>query len=228
MRTHDDFMRDADATSSPLHHAPDRSPDEDRRKKTRTIHPASQTCRDWMIVSGNVHYARDQASFVPSTYTPVHTPIKSNIFNPLDEMVVAGIGTVHLTVPRGVNDPSTHTIVLENVLHIPEALCNGFNPLLVGSSMSCLADRWEGCDRFGRGMWYGTRFCGLGRLVLAPGPDGQAESDLIEGREYTLSLYVSAQEKAAVAEQVQAQAQRQAGGMMGQVNGIGMGQGMMM
>ncbi|KAL4900082.1 hypothetical protein BDW74DRAFT_171026 [Aspergillus multicolor] len=201
MRTHDDFMRDA--TSSPLHHAPpDRDHDEEdlaRRKKTRTVHPASQICRDWMIVSGNVHYARDAASFVQDTYIPVSAHLKSNMFSPHDETLVSGIGAVHLTVPRGINDPATHTLVLENVLHIPEALCNGFNPLLVGSSMSCMEDRWEGCDALGQGMWYGTRFCGTGRLVLAD--MGQAESDLIEGREYTLSLYVSPQEKSAIVDQ---------------------------
>ncbi|KAL4971246.1 hypothetical protein BDW66DRAFT_163833 [Aspergillus desertorum] len=222
MRTHDDFMRDAD-TIADSSQSTVAGEEHARRKKTRIFHPSTQICRDWMIVSGNVHYARDKASFVPSSYTPISTTLKSNIFSPHDEMLVAGIGDVHLTVPRGINDPSTHTLVLENVLHIPEALCNGFNPLLIGSSMSCHADYWEGHDRWGNGMWFGTRFCGVGRLVLAP-VDGQAESDLIEGREYTLSLYVSPEEKRVILEQAeQVRAQAQANGQ-----GLWMGEGMQM
>ncbi|KAL6230512.1 hypothetical protein BDW75DRAFT_222531 [Aspergillus navahoensis] len=222
MRTHDDFMRDTDTTVEPLQN--NLAEEENtRRKKTRTVHPSTQICRDWMIVSGNVHYARDKASFVPSSYTPISTTLKSNIFSPHDEMIVAGIGDVHLTVPRGINNPSTHTLVLENVLHIPEALCNGFNPLLIGSSMSCHAEYWEGCDRWGNELWFGTRFCGVGRLVIVP-VDGRTESDLIEGREYTLSLYVSPEEKRVIMEQAQ-QVRAQ-----GQTNGqaFGMGEGMQM
>ncbi|KAI9368239.1 hypothetical protein BJX61DRAFT_546737 [Aspergillus egyptiacus] len=189
MRTHDDFMHDLTTTTTP--HEPT-SEEDSRRKKTRTAHPSASICRDWMIVSGNCHYARDRASF--TTYTPVHALLKNNIFNPHDEMHVAGVGTVHLVVPRGRTDPgSTHTLVLEDVLHIPEAICNGFNPLLVGSSMSAHGDYWEGADRQGRPMWFGLPFAGMGRLVLA-GPGG-GESELVEGRVPTLSLYVSPEER---------------------------------
>ncbi|KAL4913084.1 hypothetical protein BDW62DRAFT_205888 [Aspergillus aurantiobrunneus] len=194
MRTHDDFMRDLDTSSTTPDEAQSDSDDQSRRKKTRVVHPSAQICRDWMIVSGNCHYARDKASF--TTYTPATATVKSNIFNPYDEIHVAGCGTVHLPVPRAPNDPSTHVLVLDGVLHIPEAICNGFNPLLVGSSMSCLRDYWEGADRCGQPMWFALPFAGLGRLVLGPGLDG--ESDLIEGRHYTLSLYISPEERGAI------------------------------
>ncbi|KAL4794874.1 hypothetical protein BDV19DRAFT_364075 [Aspergillus venezuelensis] len=193
MRTHDDFMRDVPQSTGTTRSLEPDSQDEERlrHKKSRTIHPSASICTDWMIVSGNVHYARDRASF--TQYTPVNTTIKNNIFSPHDEMQVAGIGTVSLLVPRGVNDSRTHLLVLEGVLHIPEAICNGFNPLLVGSSMSCHAEYWEGADRRGEPMWFGLPFVGMGRLVLAGGDGG--ESDLIEGRQYTLSLYVSPEER---------------------------------
>ncbi|KAL2827820.1 hypothetical protein BDW59DRAFT_54890 [Aspergillus cavernicola] len=196
MRTHDDFMRDL-ANSSTSHEPPQDYPfdgEESRRKKTCFVRPSASICRDWMIVSGNCHYARDGASF--TTYTPVNTLIKNNIFSPLDEMQVAGVGSVHLTVPRGPHDSSTHTLVLDGVLHIPEAVCNGFNPLLIGSSMSCHSDYWEGADRAGSPMWFGLPFVGLSRLVLAGGLGG--ESELIQGRVYTLSLYISPQERGAI------------------------------
>ncbi|KAL3466862.1 hypothetical protein BJX64DRAFT_249181 [Aspergillus heterothallicus] len=207
MRTHDEFMRDLannsaaasdyDMTStSDYNHNMGLDEADSRRKKTRTVHPSQAICRDWMIVSGNCHYARDAASF--TTYKPVNTLIKSNIFSPHDETQVAGVGTVCLEIPRGRNDPRTHTLVLEGVLHIPGALCNGFNPLLVGSSMSCHADFWEGADRLGQPMWFGLPFAGMGRLVLAGGAMG--ESDLIPGREYTLSLYISPEERRVIME----------------------------
>ncbi|KAL4924596.1 uncharacterized protein BDV17DRAFT_274096 [Aspergillus undulatus] len=197
MRTHDDFMRDFANSSTTTECPQDPSLDEEedsRCKKIRTIHPSLLICRDWMIVSGNVHYARDKASF--TTYTPVNVLLKNNIFSPHDEMQVAGVGDVHLHVQRGRNDPSTHLLVLEGVLHIPEAICNGFNPLLVGSSMSCHPEFWEGADRRGAPMWFGLPFAGMGRLVLAD--MGGGESDLIEGRQYTLSLYISPEERSMI------------------------------
>ncbi|XRM43947.1 hypothetical protein ABZX51_007103 [Aspergillus tubingensis] len=170
------------------------SPPTSPRKRTKAMHiPSSQRiCHDWMVVQGNVHYARDRAHF--TTYRPVTAHLKNNIFNPMDELEVAGIGTVEIPVVRSLDNPfDTHTIVLENVLHIPEAVCNGFNPLLFGSSMSCTETAWMGADREGRLMWVAMPFRGGSRLVLAGGLVG--ESEIIEGRYYTLSLYVSPEEK---------------------------------
>src|ERR1700756_211204 len=73
-------------------------------------------CWDWIVVSGNSHYARDQSSF--KTYRRVAKKLRNNIFNPHDELLVEGIGTVELSVCRSPQDDSSHVIVLENVLHI--------------------------------------------------------------------------------------------------------------
>ncbi|GIK06165.1 hypothetical protein Aspvir_001809 [Aspergillus viridinutans] len=88
---------------------------------------------------------------------------------------------------------SSHVIVLEDVLHIPEAVCNGFNPLLYGSSMSCNMEYWEGADRRGEPVWFAVPYAGGTRLVLAGEPRG--ESELIQGRYYTLSLSITPQER---------------------------------
>ncbi|KAE8364537.1 hypothetical protein BDV27DRAFT_128312 [Aspergillus caelatus] len=178
MRTHDDFLADQDEPEQPT-------------KRNKVTHPANRICYDWMVVSGNCHYARDRAVF--TTYRSVDLRLKNNIFNPTDELHVAGVGTVHLTVCRSPQDPTSHVIVLEDVLHIPEAVCNGFNPLLFGSSMSCNTDYWEGADRSGQPVWFSLPFAGHTRLVLAGDPKG--ESELIEGRYYTLSLYITPEEK---------------------------------
>ena len=163
---------------------------EEPRKRSRFAPMTSRQCPDWMVISGNCHYARDQASFI--TYRPVARQIKNNIFNPYDEIHVAGVGTVHLTVCKSPHDLSPHTIVLENVLHIPEAVCNGFNPLLYGSSMSCHQEYWEGGDTSGNPIWFSAPFAGGTKLVLAGDPPG--ESEMIQGRDYTLCLSVSPEE----------------------------------
>ncbi|RAH48850.1 uncharacterized protein BO95DRAFT_439962 [Aspergillus brunneoviolaceus CBS 621.78] len=183
-------------------------------KRARTDPTAHRLCYDWMIVQGNCHYARDRAAF--TSYRPVTTVrLQTNIFNPMEELEVAGVGTVEIPVMRSLTDPTnpnhnpfdntqsntnTHTLVLENVLHIPEAVCNGFNPLLYGSSMSCTAESWTGADRAGTPLWVATPFAGGSRLVLAGAAaqlqHQQGVSELIAGRYYTLSLYISPAEKA--------------------------------
>ncbi|KAF4226030.1 hypothetical protein CNMCM8980_006005 [Aspergillus fumigatiaffinis] len=188
MRSHDEFTLDIDADAA-------ETTADDRRKRTKTTHAASRICYDWMIVSGNCHYARDRASFTHYRAMPRRTLIKNNIFNPHDELEVAGVGTVELRVCRTVRDggASSHVLVLEDVLHIPEAVCNGFNPLLYGSSMSCNMEYWEGADRRGEPVWFAVPYAGGTRLVLAGSPRG--ESELIQGRYYTLSLSITPQER---------------------------------
>ncbi|GIJ90251.1 hypothetical protein Asppvi_009204 [Aspergillus pseudoviridinutans] len=185
MRSHDEFALDLDAADAT----------DDRCKRTKTTHAASRICYDWMIVSGNCHYARDRASFTHYRAMPHRTRVKNNIFNPQEELEVAGVGTVELRVCRTVRDggASSHVIVLEDVLHIPEAVCNGFNPLLYGSSMSCNMEYWEGADRRGEPVWFAVPYAGGTRLVLAGDPSG--ESELIQGRYYTLSLSITPQER---------------------------------
>ncbi|PLB49143.1 hypothetical protein P170DRAFT_509755 [Aspergillus steynii IBT 23096] len=166
----------------------------DPRKRTKQTHPTPNICHDWMVVSGNCHYARDLAHF--TSYRPVSAVLKNNLFNAHDELRVAGVGSVLLTTCRSATDPSPRTIRLDDVLHIPDALCNGFNPLLVGSSMSCHATHWEGADREGEPLWWGRKAAGGTKVVLVGEPE--SVSELIGGREYTLSLYVSGEEKGAM------------------------------
>ncbi|PKX96167.1 uncharacterized protein P174DRAFT_459623 [Aspergillus novofumigatus IBT 16806] len=176
MRSHDEFRLDIDADAEATADATD-----DRRKRSKTTHAASRICYDWMVVSGNCHYARDRASFTHYRAMPRRTLVKNNIFNPHEELEVAGVGTVELRVCRTVRDggASSHVLVLEDVLHIPEAVCNGFNPLLYGSSMSCNMEYWEGADRRGEPVWFAS----------------EGESELIQGRYYTLSLSITPQER---------------------------------
>ncbi|PWY83559.1 hypothetical protein BO70DRAFT_290442, partial [Aspergillus heteromorphus CBS 117.55] len=163
-----------------------------KRSKATHLPPAARICYDWMVVQGNCHYARDRAVF--TTYRPITRRLTHNIFNPHEELEVAGVGTVRVPVVRGLGNPfDTETLELHDVLHIPEAVCNGFNPLLYGSSMSCTSEAWTGADALGRPLWVALPFAGGSRLVLAGNPIG--ETEIIQGRYYSLSLYLSPQER---------------------------------
>ncbi|KAE8447891.1 hypothetical protein EG329_010120 [Mollisiaceae sp. DMI_Dod_QoI] len=84
-------------------------------------------CRDWIIMSCSCHYARDYFSF--TTYHPIEILAYDGT-----GMIhlVRGVGTVHLTFDEGFPSYMRWTTTLENVLHIPTALCNVFNPIPYG------------------------------------------------------------------------------------------------
>ncbi|RMJ23921.1 hypothetical protein PHISP_05198, partial [Aspergillus sp. HF37] len=142
-----------------------------KRQKPPRDTAASSECWDWMITTGNVHYACSTAGFV--SYFPLREPRRlrqnttttttgtsnhrydaANDDDGGEALEVRGVGRVELSVQRGVSSSSsagepsqqTHTIVLENVLHIPGAICNGFSPLVFGGGMSCNPDVWVGGD----------------------------------------------------------------------------------
>lgn len=142
-------------------------------------------CYDWMIVSG-CHYARDRTSF--KTYRPIRGTAQG--------MRVEGIGTVELEIVRAPNNPQTHTLVLENVLHIVGAIYNGFSSALVGGSQSWPSYGTQGLDERGEPVYYGTKFCGLTRLVLAGHPRGGSPfaENYREGHSYMLSIHLSDEE----------------------------------
>ncbi|CAG8970928.1 hypothetical protein HYALB_00000908 [Hymenoscyphus albidus] len=81
--------------------------------------PMTSICTDWCIVDGDTHYARDLAWF--KTYTP--------LIETAAGLIIQGIGTVELEVRTSRQDPSaTRTIIMRDVLHIPDAVCNAFQP----------------------------------------------------------------------------------------------------
>lgn len=93
----------------------------------------------------------------------------------------------------GRNDSRESTLVLENVLHIPKARFNGFNPALYGAGV--LSFRQDGCQartRRGRPLWYSELFLGPSRLVLAGDPQG--ESQIRDGETYWLSVYLNGEQ----------------------------------
>ncbi|OJJ51974.1 hypothetical protein ASPSYDRAFT_165369 [Aspergillus sydowii CBS 593.65] len=79
-------------------------------------------CWDWIIVSGNYHYANNRSSF------KVYRRVGRMVLDAAGaETYIAGVGTVELNVRTSSRKESpTHSHVLENVLHVPNAVCNGF------------------------------------------------------------------------------------------------------
>lgn len=142
-----------------------------------------------MIVSGECHYARNRSWF--KTYRPIQGTAQG--------APVKGIGTVELEVVRAPDDPRTHTLLLEDVLHIPSALCNGFAASLMPIKQSWSREGTQGYDQNDEEIFHGTVFCGLRRLVLRGDPQGESpleEERHRKGTHFWLSLYPTFEEMA--------------------------------
>ncbi|GKZ24010.1 hypothetical protein AbraIFM66951_010263 [Aspergillus brasiliensis] len=79
----------------------------------------SSRCFTWLLLpaQSNTHIAKNRSSF--SSYR--RAPCK------IANQRVLGVGTVQLRVQRAPDDPRTNTLVLHDVLHMPNARCNGIS-----------------------------------------------------------------------------------------------------
>ncbi|XRM40010.1 hypothetical protein ABZX51_003334 [Aspergillus tubingensis] len=79
----------------------------------------SNRCFTWLLLprQSNTHIAKNRSSF--SSYR--RAPCK------IANQRVLGVGTVQLRVQRAPDDPRTNTLVLHDVLHMPNARCNGIS-----------------------------------------------------------------------------------------------------
>ncbi|PLB44496.1 hypothetical protein P170DRAFT_287522 [Aspergillus steynii IBT 23096] len=151
----------------------------------------SHPCWDWMIVlTSTHHYARDRLFF--KDYVPVGIRSPASPFGE-EDLDIAGMGTVELLVHTGPESTSTtRTLVLKNVLHIPNALCNGFNGLQYsqvngGGGLTFGSLTRQGTDRDGSPLWYAKPFHGFSRLVIAGNPEGKS---YLEDGLISLSIFV--------------------------------------
>jgi hypothetical protein len=154
-------------------------------------------CPDWILTNEGECYARKRSSFTKyNTFTgsagEKHEPTRNGIWRyfhsaprggesvPPGRNKVIGIGDVELTVKRhrDKNDNFTRSLKLENVLHLPDSPCNGFNP---GTLRKCTIKTegegkgkyTEGLDIFGDPWWHAKPFHGRMRLALAFDPPGK-------------------------------------------------------
>jgi hypothetical protein len=158
----------------------------EQKKQQKLKHPQRRRCYDWMIVSGNCHYAKNRSSF--KTYT--------HIQGTAGGAAVIGVGSVELLVKRSPEGPGTKKLVLDDVLHIPSAICNGFNPNRKPGRCGITASQGLMQGFVGPGedqpAWHARDFCGLYRLVLEGNPQG--ESELRGDGPKLLSIYLSEEE----------------------------------
>ncbi|KAI9375677.1 hypothetical protein BJX61DRAFT_92921 [Aspergillus egyptiacus] len=72
-------------------------------------------CWTWLLTPGNSHFAKNRSSF--TTYRRAPSKVGGRR--------VLGVGTVELKVRRSPEDGRMNILVLEDVLHMPNAACNG-------------------------------------------------------------------------------------------------------
>lgn len=122
-------------------------------------------CRDWIILTCGAQYAKNRSSF--KTYQRIDkVKLKSGT-------EVVGRGSVELEVLRSPDSSESHTLVLENVLHIPDALCNGVT-IPKGTHDTSFSPIMRGFDEEGRPYWYGDEFRNFSRLALAGNHEGDS------------------------------------------------------
>ncbi|KAJ9610105.1 hypothetical protein H2204_015479 [Knufia peltigerae] len=146
----------------------------DRRATTYGIpfkKPKQKSCYDWIFsTASNVHIAVDRAAF--KTYIP----FKSYVLTVADQshVPVKGIGSVELKIRRAPGSKESHTICLENVLHVPGWMCNIISDICFEPAIN-YEHTWTefGVNFFMqdngafRPWGYTENFCGLDRLVLS-------------------------------------------------------------
>lgn len=158
------------------------------KKTKRSDEPLRRRCWDWMITTGNCHYAKNRSSF--KEYRRVGKSIPNGVIEGITTFV-AGVGTVELKVQTTHDKGSpVRTLVLEDVLHIPEATCNGFSVAVyhtLNGGSTRLGREPSGTDEGYQPLWCSEEFKGLNKLVLAGNPQG--ESYLGDGVKM-LSMYI--------------------------------------
>ncbi|KIW54251.1 hypothetical protein PV05_06620 [Exophiala xenobiotica] len=140
--------------------------------------PKQKQCYDWIFsTASNVHIAIDRSAF--NTYVS----FKSYILTIADQsqVTVRGIGTVEIKIRRAPGNKESHTIRLENVLHVPDWMCNIMSDICFLPEMN-YEHTWTefGVNFFVRENgkfrpWgYTENFCGLDRLILSRRKQGRS------------------------------------------------------
>ncbi len=121
----------------------------------------TNVCNDWLMVGGHCHYAKDLYWF-GDDYKKMN-PLKVD-----NEHDVIGIGTVVLVVRCSTKNMQTKTLILKNVLHIPNASCNGFEYKSLFSNSAIVEGRLSCFDNDKRQICYGVEIpCKYAKLVLS-------------------------------------------------------------
>jgi hypothetical protein len=174
-----DFWRDVreQKKARRAERAAHQSTTEKLREEVKTTKPAKidksskklqrRRCWDWIMTSGTFHYAKNRSSF--KSYRHISLVVQTLY----GAVRIIGIGKVALTVKLPDSDEISE-LVLRNVLHIPDALCNGFSPQLLGGSWAENGQNLVGSNKKGGDAWYAMVFHGLFRLELDGHPQDES------------------------------------------------------
>ena len=134
-------------------------------------------CHDWIFsTASNVHIAIDKSNF--KTYTP----LKSYVYTMSDQrqVPVKGIGIVEINLRCTPRSNESHTVVLEDVLHVPSWICNIFSDIYffarpleyswTSQGIQFMEKKEGGLKAWG----YTTDFFGLEKLSLAGASNGRS------------------------------------------------------
>lgn len=163
------------------------------KRKRRSKRDTPKRCWDWLIVHGNCHYAKNRSMF--RSYRRAPSKIAGRR--------VLGVGTVELRVRRGPDDDRTNTLVLQDVLHMPNAPCNALcidkyrdaNPdsdVEESETEDCCVRAVADADR--TPLWYGHDYGRVLKVVLAGQPDGESYLGEKEGGGSMMGVVASEEE----------------------------------
>ena len=149
-----------------------------RARQPATTPVSAVMCYDWIFSSAsNVHVAVDRSAFKS------YTSFKSHVLRVADQspVKVRGIGTVELKIRRQPGSKESHTIVLQNVLHVPKWMCNVFSDIYF-TPINAFEHTWTDFGvsflrkEDGQLKYWGFTegFLGLERLVLAKKTRGRS------------------------------------------------------
>ncbi|CZR56449.1 uncharacterized protein PAC_06337 [Phialocephala subalpina] len=166
-------------------------------------------CYDWIVTLGTCQYAKDRSSF--KTYHSIPEIIIGPTLGPKlapGPTRIIGIGTIELEVRMNSQTDETSLITLYDVLHTPDAPCNGFNPMrkeiTEGCGNHCEFDARGATSVTVRGfsdgeqIWYAEE-CFQGgpwMLILAGEPEGKTY--LKAGQDYQSSMFIDPEDAKAL------------------------------
>lgn len=123
-------------------------------------------CYDWLPQKQGVHFARNRSSF--SDYTSVNVKLDNGMW-------VQGIGSTHLDIMKGPDDShGVDSIVLQDVLHLPNAICNGISMAMFDKGTVSYSPIFGCRDQKGVMVWRLDEYCGLHKLALLGDPQGES------------------------------------------------------
>jgi len=141
------------------------------RKISKEKHHRKVPCYDWIFSSGtNIHIAVDKSSF--RTFTLFDSYVLTVAGQ--KPVLVKGIGSVDLKIRCKPNSKDGRIITLDDVLYVPNWMCNILSDCYFGSSREFQHNWTDTGVSFTRNTngkikaWgYTQTFCGLDRLVLS-------------------------------------------------------------